>query len=383
MAKSVLIVAGEISGDMHAARVVRALKRSTGELTFWGTGGDEMRAEGVELVEDVRHMAVMGLVEVLKHYRFFRRLFKQLLAEVDRRKPEVALLVDYPGFNLRLAKALKRRGVRVCYYICPKVWAWNKGRIPKMAQLIDRLFTIFPFEVELFKDVDLKVEFVGNPLVSQLDEFQQRDEVDLGWKGARKVALLPGSRQQEIVRILPVMLEAGYRMEREDPALSFLIASPNERVMGFVQEVLEKSAMKPGQLSVQVGGAREVMRQADAGLIASGTATLEASLLGLPHLIVYKTSPFTYWFARSVLTIRHIGLANIIAGRTICAEWIQQAARGDVLANELTKLLHPTDERAQMLVDFEQLHALLGGQDAAVGVSVGLLEELGFQARMG
>lgn len=369
MARSLLIVAGEISGDLHAAKVVRALKARGAEWELWGIGGDELRAEGVALLQDTRKMAVMGIVEVLKHYRFFKSVFKQVLDEVDRRKPEAALLVDYPGFNLRLAAELKKRGVKVYYYICPKVWAWNKKRIPKMAKIIDHLFVIFPFEVEVFSGSGLLVDFVGNPLVSQIDAFLSTPEQALPWKGARKVAVLPGSRQQEITRILPTMLAAARLLEEQDADLSFVIAAPNERVEGYVREQIHAAELKPGNVSVIRGHAREVMRQAEAGLVTSGTATLEAAIIGLPLLIVYKTSAFTYWFARHVITIRHIGLINIIFGRTVCPELIQHEATADSLAGGLVKLLGDTPERRTMRAEYGRLRELLGTKDAAENVA--------------
>ena len=167
MNKSILIVAGEVSGDLHAAKVVQAVKHRSPGTAFWGIGGDLLQAEGVELLQHADRMSVMGIVEVLKQYRFFKGVLKQVLDETDRRKPDAALLVDYPGFNLRLAAKLRQRGVKVYYYISPKVWAWNKQRIPKMAKVIDRLMVIFPFEVDVFKGTGLPVDFVGNPLVAQ------------------------------------------------------------------------------------------------------------------------------------------------------------------------------------------------------------------------
>ena len=184
--KSLLVIAGEDSGDMHAADVIHALKQTRADITVWGIGGEKLRAEGMELLHDTREMDVMGFVEVFKRYPFFKRTFDEVLAEADKRKPEAALLVDYPGFNLRLARELKKRGIKVLYYVCPQVWAWNRGRIPKMAKIIDRLMVIFPFEVEVFKDVDLKVDFVGHPMVDELREFRTKEPEPLPW-GERKL----------------------------------------------------------------------------------------------------------------------------------------------------------------------------------------------------
>jgi len=367
--KSILIVAGEVSGDLHAAKVVRAVKERAPDTVFWGIGGDDMRAEGVELLEHTDQMSVMGLAEVLKHYRFLKSVFDKILDEVDCRKPDAALLVDYPGFNLRLAAELKKRGVEVDYYICPKVWAWNKKRIPKMAKIIDRLMVVFPFEVEVFQETDLQVDFVGNPLVAQIDAFLATEPQPLPWGTEKRVALLPGSRRQEILRILPAILSAAKRLETQFPDLSFMIASPNERIEKMVREQIAQSADTPARLSVVRGQARELMRQADAAIVTSGTATLETALIGTPQIIVYKTSPATYWFARSVLTIRHIGLVNIVAKRTVCPELIQQAATPQAMADAVANLLTDTPGRRDMLAGYDEVRALLGSEDAAVNAA--------------
>ena len=277
MKKSILVVAGEVSGDLHAAKVVQAVKARTPKTVFWGVGGDDLRAAGVELLQHTDQMGVMGIVEVLKQYRFFKGVLKQVLAEVDSRKPDAALLVDYPGFNLRLAAELKKRGVKVYYYISPKVWAWNKKRIPKMAQAIDRLMVVFPFEVEVFKGSGLPVDFVGNPLVAQIDEFLAGAHSELPWQSERRIALLPGSRRQEIERILPALLAVAQKLEERFPTASFMIAAPNERIEAVVNEQIGRCSEKPARLDVICGNARELMRQADVALITSGTATLETA----------------------------------------------------------------------------------------------------------
>ncbi len=369
MKKSVLVVAGEVSGDLHAAKVVRAVGQRSPETCFWGIGGDDLQAEGVELLQHTDQMAVMGIVEVLKRYRFFKSVLNQVLSEVDRRKPDAALLVDYPGFNLRLAAELKKRGVEVFYYISPKVWAWNKKRIPKMAKVIDRLMVVFPFEVEVFKGSGLQVDFVGNPLVGQIDEFLSKDWKPLPWRSERRVALLPGSRRQEIERILPTLLAAACLLAARFPELSFLIAAPNERIRKLVDEKIVQCLEKPARLDVVCGDAREAMRQAEAAIVASGTATLETALIGTPHILVYKTSAFTYWFGKCVVKISHIGLVNIIAGRTVCPELIQQEATPEVLAEETARLIVDTPERRAMIEGYAEIRQLLGTKPAAENVA--------------
>jgi lipid-A-disaccharide synthase len=369
MGKSILVVAGEVSGDLHAAKVVQEVKSRSPETTFWGIGGDDLRAEGVELLQHTDQMGVMGIVEVLKHYPFFKSVLKQVIEEVDRRKPDAALLVDYPGFNLRLAAELKKRGVKVYYYISPKVWAWNKKRIPKMAKVIDRLMAIFPFEVDVFKGTGLQVDFVGNPLVAQIDEFLSTGVQPLPWQSDRLVALLPGSRRQEIERILPTMLAAAKKLEAQFSDVSFMIATPNGRIEKMVNEQIAQCPEKPSRLDVVCGNARELMRQAEAAIVMSGTATLETALIGTPHILVYKTSAFTYWFARTVVKISHLGLVNIIAGRTVCPELIQQDATPEALAAETAKLMADTPERQAMLEGYAEVRRLLGAKKAAENVA--------------
>jgi lipid-A-disaccharide synthase len=364
-----------VSGDLHAADVVRAFKARAPDTALWGIGGDHLQAEGVELLQHTDRMGVMGIVEVLKQYRFFKGVLKQVLAEVEKRQPKAALLVDYPGFNLRLAAELKKRGVKVYYYISPKVWAWNKKRIPKMAEVIDRLMVIFPFEVDLFKATPLRVDFVGNPLVAQIDAARAGEPLRLPWQSDQRVALLPGSRRQEIERILPTMLAAAVKLEAAFPEVSFMIASPNARIERMVNEQIASASVKPSRLNVICGNARELMRQAEAAIVTSGTATLETALIGTPHILVYKTSAFTYWVARSVVKIRHIGLVNIIAGRTICPEILQHEATAERLASEAGKLMCDTPGRRAMLAGYEEVRQLLGEQRAAENVAKILLDD--------
>lgn len=369
MKQSILVVAGEVSGDLHAAGVVRAAKEDSPETVFWGIGGDALSAEGVELLQHTDRMSVMGIVEVLKHYRFFKGMLKQVLAEVDQRNPEAALLVDYPGFNLRLAAELKKRGVKVYYYISPKVWAWNRKRIPRMAKVIDRLMVVFPFEVALFQDTGLQVDYVGNPLVEQIDEFLATKPEHLPWQTQRRIALLPGSRKQEIERILPAMLETAKRLEAKFPDLSFMIPTPNKQIGQIVKGQVFHCRHKPSRLNVVCGRAREVMRQAEAAIVTSGTATLEAALIGTPHILVYKTSAFTYWFARAVVKISHIGLVNIVADRTVCPELIQHDATPEAMAEQTTALMTDTPERIKMVEEYTEIRQLLGDKNSAKTVA--------------
>lgn len=375
MKKNILVVAGEDSGDMHAADVIRELKSKRPDLSVWGIGGEKLRAEGVELLHDTREMDVLGIAEVLKRYPFFKRVFNEVLAEADRRKPEAVLLVDYPGFNLRLAKELKKRGVKVLYYVCPQVWAWNRGRIPKMAKIIDRLMVIFPFEVDVFKDVDLKVDFVGHPMVDELRAFREKEPEPLPWNGEKKIALLPGSRSQEIRYILPPLLAAARRMDQLRPDLSFLIPVP-ERRMKQVEAVLQTATDAPRNLSVLTGQAREVLKQADAAFVASGTATLEAALLGCPTVLVYRGGFLNYLFVRALIRVPWLGIANIVSNREIMPECLQQEMTPMRLAATIDPLMNDTPERTAMLENFRELEKSLGAGGPAGRVATVISGEL-------
>jgi lipid-A-disaccharide synthase len=355
--------------------VIRALKEQRSDLTVWGIGGDRLRAEGAELLHDTNEMDVIGFVEVVKRYPFFKRVFGEVLAEVEKHRPDAALLVDYPGFNLRLAKELKKRGVKVLYYICPQVWAWNRGRIPKMAKILDLLMVIFPFEVDVFKDVDLKVDFVGHPMVDELRELRERDLEPLPWNGKKKVALLPGSRRQEISYILPPLLETARLIEESRPDVSFLVPVPEKR-LELAESVLQKTKNAPRNVSIVVGKSREVLRQADAAFVASGTATLEAALLRCPTVLVYRGSFLNALIVRMLIRVPWVGIANIIAGKEIMPERLQRDMEPIKLVATIDPLMNDTPERAAMIEHFQTLEKMLGSGRPAGRVAAIIDEEL-------
>lgn len=358
MSKSLLVIAGEVSGDLHAADVVRELK-TRADVDVWGIGGEKLRAEGMETLHDIREMDVLGFLEVLKRYPFFKRVFNEVLTEVEQRRPDAALLVDYPGFNLRLAWELKKRGVKVLYYVCPQVWAWNRGRIPKMAEMIDHLMVIFPFEVDVFKEVDLQVDFVGHPMVDELRSFRTEEPRPLPWNGEKKVALLPGSRTQEIHYILQPLLEAAQLLEESRPDLSFIIPVP-ERRLKLLEETLQKTKKAPRNIAVVAGQSREVLKQADAAFVASGTATLEAALLGCPTVLVYRGGFLNYLLVKALIRVPWLGIANIVSDREIMPERLQQEMTPLKLVAAIDPLMNDTPQRAAMLENFQTLEKLLG-----------------------
>jgi lipid-A-disaccharide synthase len=371
-----LIVAGEVSGDMHAASLIRALKGHFPGARVYGIGGERLRALGAETLYDVKDMAVMGFTEVLRRLPFFRKAFHDVLALALQRRPDAVILVDYPGFNLRLAAKTHAAGLKTIYYICPQVWAWNRQRIPKMASIVDLLLAIFPFEKQVFAGTPLRVEFVGHPLIDEIHEALAEPLQDLPWTGAPRIALLPGSRTQEIRRILPCLCEAAALIERQHPTASFLIPTPSAESEHLVRTTLATLPVKPSRLAVVTGQTRQVLRQARAALVTSGTATLESALLGCPTVVVYRTSPLTYLLGKHLVRVPHIGIVNVIAGKRISPEFIQESATPTNLAAALIPLLDDAPPRRTMLQGFAEVKALLGHGGAATQAANLIAREL-------
>lgn len=374
--RRIMIIAGEVSGDMHAANLVRALRRCDPNLQFFGIGGDRMRDEGVDLFQHERHMSVMGLSEVLRRFSFFRRVFAETVAILRNQKPDALILVDYPGFNLRLAARAHALGIKVIYYICPQVWAWNRARIPRMARMIDRLLTIFPFEPDVFAGTGLRVDFVGHPLVDEARAARTEPGIDLPWAGSPRVALLPGSRAHEIRRILPVMRAAAEVVASRCPSASFLVASPSAAIAEIVRTTLADAGGQPARWSVVTGCTRQVLRQADAAFVASGTATIEASLMECPMAVVYRVGALTWLIGRLLVRLDHIGMVNIVAGRRLCPEFIQSAATPQAMADALMPLLSDTPARQEMQAGLRRVNELMGEGGAAERAAACVMQEL-------
>jgi lipid-A-disaccharide synthase len=377
--KKVMIVAGEVSGDQHAARLVRELRAVRQDVEFFGIGGDALRREGVRTVVDAREMAVVGFFEVLARYPFFRRVFAQMTERLAQEKPDALLLVDYPGFNLRLAEVAHGRGIPVFYYISPQVWAWHKSRIPKMARILDLLMVIFPFEVDVFQGTGLKTVFVGHPLVASVRRTRAQPSPELPWPaGGPRVALLPGSRRQEIARVLPAMLAAARELRRREPATVFLIPAASEEIRDLIEARLAgRPAPERAAVGVVTGQMREVARQARAAMVCSGTATVETALLGCPMIVVYRTAALTYWFGRMVIRVPWLGMVNLIAKRTLCPEFIQGAAQPAAMAAALEPLLADTPERRAQVEGLQEVERALAGAESVASAGQVVAAALG------
>ncbi|MBE2181708.1 MAG: lipid-A-disaccharide synthase [Chthoniobacterales bacterium] len=344
------VVAGENSGDSHAANLLTELKQHLPGLKVSGLGGPKLHAIDPDVEDWTHDAAVIGLWDVLRRYGWFRRKFREALGRVTREKPDAVLLVDYPGFNLRLARALQplRPGVKLIYYISPQVWAWNRSRIPRMARWLDRMLCIFPFEKELYEKSGLRTEFVGHPMAEELAESTPdgRDP-DL-------FALLPGSREREVRKIFPVMLSAARQVHQTRPGTRFAAAAMSEKIRASMRAMADAAGVA---VDIGLHNSRDIMRRAGAGLVASGTATLEATLLGLPYALVYKVAWITYIPGRYVIKVPHLGMANILAGRSIVKEFIQTGAEPSALAAEALRLLDDSAARATMRDDFDKVRA--------------------------
>lgn len=359
------LVSGERSGDLHAAELLGAFQDTeAGQgMEFLGLGGPELRERFGDGFEDwIEEAAVIGITEVLKKYGWFKRKFAQTLERIEEVQPEAVVFVDYPGFNLRLAKALRKKGFKgkLIYYVSPQVWAWNKGRIPKMAEMLDLMLCVFQFEKELYNNSGLQTEWVGHPMVEELEERRvygvEREDALVG--------LFPGSRAREVRVLLPVMLEAAEQVLEVYPEVTFSLALASERVGQIAEEILSASSFPKDRLITEVGQSQVLMQKATAGWVASGTATLEAGFYGMPYALVYKVSELTYWFAKMVVKIPFIGIVNILADKLVVQEFIQGRATPENLAQEMKKILGDTEYRNEMLRNLEKVKGQLGGGGA-------------------
>jgi lipid-A-disaccharide synthase len=361
MAVALYVIAGELSGDAHGAGMLRALAAMRPALEIHGAGGPEMRAVSGNRVRDwVEDAAVMGLWEVLKRYGWFKQRFDGMLAEVRALRPKLLVLIDYPGFNLRFAEAVRKElpETRIVYYISPQVWAWNKGRLPKMARLLDEMLCLFPFEQPIFEGAGLKTTFVGHPLVDELESERAVDP-----REDELVALLPGSREREVARLFPMMLEAARRLSLNHPATRFEAPGASAKLAARMRDLVEAAKMGD-RVRVTDGGAHDLMQRAACGVVASGTATLEAAYFGLPYCLVYKVAWPTYLVARMVVKIEHIGLINILAGCRVVEEFIQSEADPLRVEQALSRFLTDDAYREETRRQLLATAAKLGGPGA-------------------
>lgn len=370
----ILISAGEASGDLHAGAVTAAIKKLNPEAEVFGMGGERLRKAGGEVLFDIKDHSVMGFLEVVKKLPDIWKLKNDFARVMDERKPDVLLTIDYPGFNMRLAKMAKKRGIRVVSFIAPSAWAWRPSRAKGVVKVVDKIASIFPFEYDLYKSYGADIEFVGHPLADKVNPVLTPEE---GREKAGKreghplILLLPGSRMMEIEKLLPVMLKAAEIIHARRPDIDFAMPRANTIELSVLEEKIKKSGLK---IKITEGDVYDIMHAADFGIATSGTVTLEAALCGLGCEILYKTSPVTFAIAKRVVEIPYIGLPNIVAGRQVEPEILQDACTPEVVAETALAFLEPERHR-QLEEDLLEVRHKLGDGGAVEKVAALVLRE--------
>jgi lipid-A-disaccharide synthase len=365
------MIAGESSGDTHGAVLMREIARLVPGVQFFGAGGPQMKKIAQGKFIDWTQEAVVGLWDVVVKYPYFREKFYQMYREICELDPVAVIFVDYPGFNLRLAHYLRRRRFsgKLIYYISPQVWAWNRGRIPRMAAFLDLMICIFPFEKALYEASGLKTEFVGHPMIEELDRQRIHEP-----RTPNLVALLPGSRSREIKRIFPVMLEAAKLLRSKDDALRFEASAASESARVFMEKLVAESGF--GDIRIGLKHSFELMQRAYVGMVASGTATLESSFYLLPFVLIYKVAWLTYFPGRLLIRVDHLGMPNILAGKEIIPEFIQHEALPVRIADSVWKLYNDPTRREAMVSEMARVIARLGGEGAGRRAAEVVVREL-------
>ena len=356
-----MISAGEASGDHHAARFVQALQRRGHAPVLYGMGGPHLQRAGMELVIDCRTLAIVGIVEVLIHWRRIMRELEKLRARMRADPPDLLILVDYPEFNLKLAETAKELGVPVLFYVSPQVWAWRPHRVKRIGALIDRMAVLFPFEVPFYENAGIPVEYVGHPLVDDIvpavTPEQARAEFGLDSERAT-VGLMPGSRLGEIERLLPLLLDSARRVQAQHGPVNLVLP-----LAGTLDEAPVRERLQASGLDVHLvpgGRAYDVIQVCDAIITASGTATLEVGLMGVPMAVVYRVHWLTWQIMRRLMTVDDIALVNIVAGRRVVAEFIQRDARPAAIAAEIVRLLDDPAHRERVTADLASVRERMG-----------------------
>jgi len=359
----VIFSAGEASGDKHAAAVFRAMRQRLPTLRGSGMGGAAMRDAGIELDVDSSHIGVVGLGEVLRHYGAIRRALSTMQEAVCTQRPDLLICVDYKEFNLKLARHAKACGIKVLFYVSPQVWAWRPGRVKKYGAAIDMMAVIFPFETKFYEAHNIPVRYVGHPLAGRVQASASRESLmrEFGLNAEHPViGLLPGSRKAEVQRLLPVMLHSAALLLQTQPDLQFILPQAATIPDDVLAPLLAASAVPVLRVHER---SYDILACCDAALVASGTATLETALMGVPMAVVYKVSPLTYTLLKPLIRIPDIALVNIVAERRVVQEFVQNAAEPHAIAQETQRLLHDSDYRAQIKRDLAEVQTRLGTAD--------------------
>ena len=363
------IIAGEASGDLHASNLVAEIKKKDKKAEFRGCGGDLMQAQGVELLKHYSTMAYMGFVEVAVHMRKVLRNIADTKKDILAYQPDALILVDYPGFNLRIAKFAHDKGLKVYYYISPQVWAWKRRRVRKIKASVDKMLVILPFEEEFYRQYGVDVTYVGNPLLDELAKFGTSNRSiflrrnSLGEK-REIIALLPGSRKQEIKRMLPVMLKAVSHF----PDYQFVIAG-----VSSIEKELYKRIIGNTDVFLIENQTYELLQNSSAAVVTSGTATLETALFTVPEVVCYKSSGLSYQLAKAMIKVKYISLVNLVMDREVVKELIQGDLTEDNIVKELDQLLHNGKRQRRLLEDYDELKERLGNAGASEKAAAAIL----------
>ena len=370
----IFISAGDPSGDRHSADVVHALKRANPDVQIDGFGGRHMRQAGVNLIHPLAEEAIIGITAAIPRLRFYRRLMHDTVAGMKKNRTDVLVLVDYPGFNLRFAQAAKAAGIKTVYYIGPQIWAWGAGRITKIKRAIDLMLVVFDFEMALYERAGVPVRFVGHPLLEQMDfnadsgAFRRTQGFDAD---TPLLGLFPGSRKSELDRVFPVMLQAGAQIRKALGPIQLAVAA----APGLKREQFERwMDHTDTPATILEGLTHPLMQAADLALVTSGTATLETALLGTPQIILYRTDPLTYWIARYLVTVPHIGLVNVVAQKELAPELIQHRCNPKALADAALRVLKAPGSKAAFAQEAHDLRGKLGKPGAADRAALAILE---------
>jgi lipid-A-disaccharide synthase len=375
-AKRVMIISGEVSGDQHGAKLVQQVKQLDPSIQFSGMGGENMRAAGVDIIIDSKNMAVVGAVEVLHHIKDIYHALKTIRKAIKQNPPDLIILIDYPGFNLRIAKTAKKAGVKVLYYISPQIWAWRQSRVKTVKKRVNKMLVIFPFEAEFYREKHVPVEFVGHPLAGEVHATMAKHQAIQKFEMTPYkpiIGILPGSRKGEIKRLLPTLLQAAELLKSRYANAAFILPLASSLSRQDIEPYLKNSSIT---LNITQGEFYNSLQLCDAAIVTSGTATLETALMGVPMLIVYKAAASTYHILKRIIKIPYIGLCNIVAGRHIVKEFIQHDANAENIANEISEILDNDIYRMQMRYHLQDVKTKLGAETKPSRLGEAVLELL-------
>jgi len=369
LSRRIMIVAGEASGDIYGAELARETIKLDPDIHFFGIGGARMREAGVETLVDSSEMAVVGLVEVLKHFDVISAAFLKLKKILLNERPDLLILIDYPGFNLRLAKIAKKAGVKVLYYISPQIWAWRQGRVKKIARLVDHMAVILPFEAPFYERASVPVSFVGHPMTDLVNVNMDKAEAAASFKlnpAHRVVGLFPGSRRNEIERLLPVIVASAVELKQRFPEVQFVLPLASTLDSDTITPLLTAAGL---DVTITRDRIHDLIRACDAVISVSGTVTLEIALVGTPMVIIYKLSPLTYQLAKRLVKVPNIGLCNIVAGETVVKELIQDEASSKNISAEIGDILTNAGYECAIRNKLAEIRSRLGRGGASKNVA--------------